>query len=147
MEFSPTKIVLIEFHKIIGTTIFAIVILRLIWKFSNSKPNTSELSKFHILGSKIVHLLLYAVVVLIPFQGIMMTQVGGFEVKLLGIVTVPKFIDTNFDIYPSFVKFHYQLMILLIILFAIHLSAALYHRIIKSDKYGVWNRMSFWGKD
>jgi cytochrome b561 len=38
-------------------------------------------------------------------------------------------------------------MIALIVVFGIHLSAGLYHRFINSDKYGVWNRISFWGKD
>ena len=44
-------------------------------------------------------------------------------------------------------QFHYQSMIALIIVFGIHLSAGLYHRFINADKYGVWNRISFWGKD
>ena len=39
MEFSPDKIELIGIHKIIGTIIFTIVVLRLIWKFFNSKPD------------------------------------------------------------------------------------------------------------
>ena len=77
----------------------------------------------------------------------MMTQAGGFDVQLLGIITIPKFIETNIEMYPTFVQFHYQSMIALIVVFGIHLSAGLYHRLINSDKYGVWNRMSFWGKD
>ena len=76
-----------------------------------------------------------------------MTQVGGFDVQLLGLITVPKFIETNFEMYPTYVKFHYQSMIALIIVFGIHLSAGLYHRFIIGDKYGVWNRMNFLGKD
>ena len=90
---------------------------------------------------------LYALVIWIPFQGTMMTQAGGFDVQLLGIITIPKFIETNIEMYPTFVQFHYQSMIALIVVFGIHLSAGLYHRLINSDKYGVWNRMSFWGKD
>ena len=76
-----------------------------------------------------------------------MTQAGGFDVKLLGIITIPKFIETNFEMYPTYVQFHYQSMIALIVVFGIHLSAGLYHRFINNDKYGVGNRMSFWGKD
>ena len=147
MEFSPSKIAFIGIHKIIGTIIFTVVVLRLIWKFFNSKPDSSDLPIFHRYASKLIQILLYALVVLIPIQGTMMTQAGGFNVKLLGLVTIPKFIETNFDMYPTFVQFHYQSMIALIIVFSIHLSAGLYHRFIKSDKYGVWNRMSFWGKD
>ena len=71
----------------------------------------------------------------------------GFDVKLLGLITVPKFIETNSVMYPTFVQFHYQSMIALVVVFGIHLSAGLYHRFMKSDTYGVLNRMSFWGKD
>ena len=129
------------------TIIFTVVVLRLIWKFFNSKPDSSDLPKFHRYASRLIQILLYALVVWIPIQGTMMTQAGGFDVKLLGLITIPKFIPTNFDMYPTFVQFHYQSMIALIIVFSIHLSAGLYHRFIKSDKYRVWNRMSFWGKD
>ena len=147
MEFSPVKIAFIGVHKIIGTIIFSVVVLRLIWKFINSKPDSSDLPTFHKYVSKVIHILLYALVIWIPIQGTMMTQAGGFDVKLLGLVTIPKFIPTNFELYPTFVKFHYQSMIALIVVFSIHLSAGLYHRFIKSDKYGIWNRMSFWGRD
>jgi len=147
MEFSPAKIGFIGIHKIIGTFIFTIVVLRLVWKFFNSKPNVSNLPKFHRYASSIIHTLLYVLVIWIPFQGTIMTQAGGFDVQLLGIITIPKFIETNIEMYPTFVQFHYQSMIALIVVFGIHLSAGLYHRLINSDKYGVWNRMSFWGKD
>ena len=128
MEFSPAKIGFIGIHKIIGTIIFTIVVLRLMWKFFNSKPDTSTLPKFHRYASAVIHSLLYALVIWIPFQGTMMTQAGGFDVQLLGLITIPKFIA-------------------LIVVFGIHLSAGLYHRFMNSDKYGVWNRMNFWGKD
>ena len=147
MEFSPTKIGFISIHKIIGTIIFTIVVLMLIWKFFNSKPDISKLNTFHRYASKVIHILLYALVIFIPFQGTMMTQAGGFDVQLLGTITIPKFIETNIEMYPVFVRFHYQSMIVLLVVFGIHLSAGLYHRFINSDKYGVWNRMSFWGKE
>ena len=73
----------------------------------------------------------------------MMTQAGGFDVKVLGLIKVPKFIETNSEMYPTFVQFHYQSMILLIIVFLIHLAAAVYHRFLDNDRYGIWKRMSF----
>ena len=54
MEFSPSKIAFIGIHKIIGTIIFTVVVLRLIWKFFNSKLDSSDLPKFHRYASKSV---------------------------------------------------------------------------------------------
>ena len=31
-----------------------------------------------------------------------MTQAGGFDVKLLGLITVPRLIAENLDMYPNF---------------------------------------------
>ncbi|MBT5011446.1 MAG: hypothetical protein HON00_00400 [Flavobacteriaceae bacterium] len=81
MEFSPAKIGFIGIHKVIGTIIFTIVVLRLIWKFINSKPDSSELPTLHRYASNTIHALLHTLVVWIPFQRTMMTQAGGFDVK------------------------------------------------------------------
>tara|TARA_Y100000389_G_scaffold35450_1_gene30134 strand:- start:4430 stop:4987 length:558 start_codon:yes stop_codon:yes gene_type:complete len=143
MEFSQDKIVFIVIHKTIGTIIFVIIILRLLWRFYNTTPDSSSLPKLHKYASNLIHTLLYALVVWIPFQGTMMTQAGGYDVKLLGLFTVPKFIETNTEMYPTFVQFHYQSMILLIVVFLIHLGAAIYHRFLNNDEYGIWKRMSF----
>ena len=72
-----------------------------------------------------------------------MTQVGGFDIKLLGLITVPRLIAENLDIYPVFKSFHYILWLLLFITFLIHLIGGFYHR-FSGDKYGVGKRMSFW---
>lgn len=143
MEFSQEKIGFIKIHQFIGTIIFTIIVLRLIWKFYNTKPDSSLLPKFHRYASNVIHALLYGLVIWIPFQGTMMTQAGGFDVKVLGLIKVPKFIETNSEMYPTFVQFHYQSMILLIIVFLIHLAAAMYHRFLDNDRYGIWKRMSF----
>ena len=121
MEFSQEKIGFIVIHKTIGTIIFLIIILRILWRFYNSTPDSSSLPKFHKYASNLIHTLLYVLIVWIPFQGTMMTQAGGYDVKILGLFTVPKFIETNTEMYPTFVQFHYQSMILLIVVFLIHL--------------------------
>ena len=74
-----------------------------------------------------------------------MTQVGGFDVKLLGLINVPRMISENLDIYPFFKSIHYILWMLLLTTFVIHLMAGIYHR-FSGDKYRVWQRMSFWSK-
>lgn len=143
LEFSPKKIALIEIHKIFGTFIFVFILARLCWKLYNTAPYNKNLPKLHQILSIIVHNLLYALTVLTTIQGTLMTQVGGFDVKLLGLITVPKLIDENLDIYPVFLSIHYLLWMFLLITFTIHLIGGIYHR-FSGDKYGVWKRMSFW---
>ena len=145
LEFSPQKIVFIEFHKIFGTFILIFILIRLIWRFYNTPPSNKNLPCFHRIISFIIHNLLYFLVILTTIQGTLMTQVGGFDVKLLGLITIPRLITENLDMYPIFKKFHYTLWLLLLSTFIIHLIGGVYHR-FNGDKYGVWQRMSFWPK-
>ena len=91
----------------------------------------------------IVHNFLYFLVIVTTIQGTLMSQAGGFDVKLLGLITVPRLIAENLNMYPSFKSFHYFLWMLLLTTFVIHLIGGIYHR-FSGDKFGVWKRMSFW---
>ena len=145
LEFSPQKILYIEIHKIFGTFILVFILIRLGWRFYNTHPSNKNLPKFHSILSNIIHNFLYILVIITTIQGTLMTQVGGFDVKLLGLINVPRLIAENLDIYPLFKSFHYVLWMILLATFIIHLIAGIYHR-FNGDKYGVWKRMSFWNK-
>ena len=145
LEFSPQKIALIQFHKIFGTFILVFILLRIVWRFFNTHPSNKNLPRFHRIVSLIVHNFLYILVILTTIQGTLMTQVGGFDVKLLGLITLPRLISENLDMYPLFKSFHYTLWMLLLFTFIMHLIAGLYHR-FSGDQYGIWKRMSFWPK-
>ena len=143
LEFSPQKIALIEIHKIFGTFILVFILARLGWRLYNTPPSNHNLPKFHRIISSIIHNFLYVIVIITTIQGTLMTQIGGFDVKLLGIIKIPQLISENLDIYPAFKDFHFYLLLLLLLTFIIHLVGGIYHR-FSGDKYGVWKRMSFW---
>ena len=143
LEFSPLKIAYIELHKIFGTFILVFILFRLCWRFYNTAPSNNKLPKIHLIISKIIHNFLYILVILTTIQGTLMTQAGGFDVKLFGLITIPRLISENLDMYPVFKSVHYTLWLLLLSTFVIHLIAGIYHR-FNGDKYGVWQRMSFW---
>ena len=109
LKFSPQKIASIEIHKIFGTFILIIILLRLMWRLYNTPPSNKELPKIHRIFSSIIHNLLYALVIFSTIQGILMTQAGGFDVKLLGLVTFPQLISENLNMYPVFKSIHYIL--------------------------------------
>ena len=146
LEFSPKKIAFIEIHKIFGTFILVFILVRLGWRFYNSAPSNKNLPKFHRIFSSIIHNFLYFLVIFTTVQGTLMTQVGGFDVQLLGLITMPRLIAENLDMYPTFKSLHYSLWLILLATFIIHLIGGIYHR-FSGDKYGVWKRMSFLNKE
>ncbi len=144
IEFSPLKIGIIGTHKFFGTIVFSLVVLRLIWKYIfNTHPKYEKIPLFHKLISNLVHFVLYGLVIFIPIQGTFMTWLGGGDVYLLGLIKIPPLIEMNFMLYPQALIIHYYSALTLTALFSVHITAALYHRFIIKDKYGVWNRMVF----
>ena len=71
------------------------------------------------------------------------TWLGGEDVHLLGLIKIPPLIEENFFLYPQALAIHYYSALILTALFSLHIAAALYHRFMINDKYGVWKRMSF----
>ena len=144
MEFSPLKMGFIITHKFFGTLVFSLVVLRLMWKYIfNTHPKYENIPLFHKLVSNLVHFVLYGLIILIPIQGTFMTWLGGEDVHLLGLIKIPPLIEENFFLYPQALAIHYYSALILTALFSLHIAAALYHRFIIKDKYGVWRRMSF----
>ncbi len=143
MEFSPLKIGIIGSHKISGTIIFSLIVLRLLWRFFNTHPEYKSLPTKHKITSNIVHFVLYFLVIFIPIQGTYMTWLGGSDVSLLGLVEIPSFVDMDFILYQKQLQIHYYSAIILTSFFTVHILAAFYHKLIIKDKYGVWKRMVF----
>ena len=143
MEFSPLKIGIIGSHKFFGTVIFTLVVMRLLWRFFNTHPQYRSIPFHHKIISSIVHFGLYCLVIFIPIQGTYMTWVGGGDVHLLGLVKIPALVEMDFFLYDSALMVHYYSALLLTALFTLHILAALYHRFVIGDPYGVWVRMAF----
>ena len=144
MEFSPLKMGFIITHKFFGTLVFSLVVLRLIWKYIfNTLPKYENIPLFHKLVSNLVHFILYGLVILIPIQGTLMTWLEGGDVYLLGLIKIQPVIEENFILYPDALTIHYYSALILTAIFSLHIVAALYHRFMIKDKYGVWKRMAF----
>ena len=109
----------------------------------NTHPKYENIPLFHKLVSNLVHFILYGLVILIPIQGTLMTWLEGGDVYLLGLIKIPPLIEENFILYPEALTIHYYSALILTAVFSLHITAALYHRFIIKDKYGVWKRMSF----
>jgi len=130
----PLKGQIINLHKLIGISILILMILRAIWAFTNSKPalpaGTPSWQKF---AERVVHFLIYAVLIAMPIAGWVMSVAAGYLPHLFGfnlsLPAVPKseaLSDRAFDI-------HSYLAYALIALISIHALAALYHYFIKKD--------------
>src|SRR3990167_7054195 len=120
-------------HKLTGLTILSLMILRALWALINPKPELPATDPaWQHSGARIVHLLLYVVVIAMPLAGWIGSSaankpphIGDFNL-LLPVAQDKALTEASFDM-------HNQLAIIIIVLISLHILAALYHHFIQKD--------------
>src|ERR1700733_15435444 len=80
---------MLVFHRSIGVTILALVVLRLAWRLAHPPPPLpSDTPRVMELISQITHWLLYALLLLLPVTGYLQSA-GGRPVSYFGLLNLP----------------------------------------------------------
>ena len=136
----------IGFHKALGITVLALVVIRVLWRLNFGVPELpASLPQWQKLGAKLGHLTLYALILAMPLSGWAMSSAANKPISLFGLVGVPylPWLSTlPPDIAKSYGKFfagvHGYLAYALAIVVAGHVLMALHHA-FKRD--GIFSRM------
>ncbi len=121
-------------HKSIGITIFALAIIRLVWRFFNDQPALPlGMPSWQRNLAKTTHWLLYALIILMPITGVLGSAANNFPVTWFGIFTLPAFIGPNEALAERLHDLHGLLAGCLALLAALHLLAALKHHFFNRD--------------
>lgn len=136
-------------HKSVGVCIFAVILLRVIWRIKNGWPEpVSEYKKIEQLGSKIAHYVLLIGSVIIPLSGMMMSGLGGHGIKVFGLELMARNPDPNnaqevIPINGALAELgsvlHEYVSYIIIAALVLHIAGAFKHHII--DKDGTLIRM------
>lgn len=133
----PNKVLALRIHVIMGVTIGALMLIRLVtrWRSAHPAPARSGIALADRLAP-LVHWALYALVLLMAASGMTLSLQSGLGDALFGAAAMPA--DFH-DYAPRAV--HGLLAYLLILVIALHIAAALYHTLIRRD--GLLRRMGF----
>jgi cytochrome b561 len=132
-------------HKSIGITIFTLAVLRLLWRWVNPvPPMPSTAPHWQHLAARISHIGLYALLLVMPLFGWMMSSARNFPVSWFGLFTLPDLVPANKAAYEFFHEGHEILGIVLFLLAILHAAAALKHQFI--DRDDVLMRMLPWNR-
>jgi len=121
-----------DLHASLGITIFALALLRLIWRQTHPVSDYPELPQWQHFAARITHALLYLLIVAMPIFGMIALTGETASFELYGILplqlpALPK----------SLIEFseeaHEVLGTVLLGVIAVHVVAALYHFAIKGD--------------
>ncbi|KAA0943792.1 MULTISPECIES: cytochrome b [unclassified Pseudomonas] len=125
---------LLHLHKPLGIAILALVIVRLVVRFSTRQPSLpTDLPLWQVLAAKASHVVLYALMLILPLLGWGMISAAGDPVMLSSSVQLPALVSANAQLFAVLRKAHGFLAYLLFLTVLMHLAAALFHGLIRRD--------------
>lgn len=134
-----TQAAWINRHAILGLLMFVLVLARLGWRWTHAPPDLPpDVGEFSRRLSRPAHLLLYALLVVIPILGIV-TFVWHGRVFDFGFARVDFHVARNAAVFHPTEDIHGYLAYGLFGLAGLHALAALWHHFVRRD--GVLRRM------
>jgi cytochrome b561 len=131
---TPTKLKYFNWHKWMGVTVLALVVIRLLWRLTHSAPPLPlTIPKWQRLAAEFGHYGLYVFMFAVPLSGYFYSLAAGFKVVYLGVLPLPVLIDPNPELKPILKTLHYILNMGLAALVSVHALAALKHHFIDRD--------------
>lgn len=129
--FGQGKWALYGLHKSVGILLLLLIVLRILWKFSNPRPPILGRGIQKILAS-ITHVGLYGVMLALPISGYIMSSAGGYGVKVFGY-KLPDLLGTNKPLADIAHNVHHYASEAVYVLIVLHLVGALYHHYVVKD--------------
>ena len=135
LSFSPEKLKLISWHKWAGIIALALVVFRLLWRFTHRPPAMpATMGRWQKTGAHFGHLGLYLLMVTIPVSGWLMSSAKGVPTVLFGLWALPDLVQRDRDLGDLLQIAHWYLNALLAIVVVGHVAAALKHHFIDKDQ-------------
>lgn len=120
-------------HKAFGTLALVLVVARLTWRLTHPAPTLpATMPRLETNLARLGHVALYALMIALPLSGIVMSQAGGREVSMFGLV-VPTLVQPNHDLKEACEEVHEILAWTLAMVVGGHLLAALRHHFMLKD--------------
>lgn len=134
LPLGPAKISTLATHKSVGMTIFALAVLRLIWRLINPVPAMpASTPRWQQWGAHLSHWALYALILVTPLMGWFMSSARNFPVSWFGMITLPDLVSPSSEAYEFFHSAHEILATSLFFIAILHVLAALKHHFIDRD--------------
>ena len=122
-----------QLHETLGITIFVLVILRLLWRSLDARPDPPALARWMDLASKAVQTLLYVLMLALPITAVSGAWLEGHPLMLLAGVRIGPFGPDAHDAGAWIANVHGWLGDTIMWLAGIHAAAAIFHHAVLRD--------------
>lgn len=140
LPLSPDKLKIYSWHKWAGVTIFALVVLRTLWRLAHPAPPMPD--SMPAMQKKLAtagHLLLYVLMFAIPLTGWLMSSAKGYQTVWFGVLPIPDLLGKDKALGETLETVHRLLNYFMALAVAGHVVAALKHQF--KDRDDVLRRM------
>jgi cytochrome b561 len=120
-------------HKSIGVTIFALILIRILWRITHRPP--ALLASYKAWEHKLAngaHHLLYLLMVALPVSGIIMAVYSKYGIKWFGIEFIAGL--DNKPLRELFKEVHSIIGLIILLVIIVHIIGALKHKFIDKDE-------------
>lgn len=133
-KLSPTKFYLFTWHKSIGLSILALVVLRLLWRWVNPVPTLpASMPGWERVAAHVDHLVLYLLMFALPLTGWIIDSASNIPFKVFWLFRLPRIVSPSKPLEEVFKEIHDNLSIAFAVLLAVHIGAALWHHFVRCD--------------
>ncbi|MFE0757049.1 cytochrome b [Inquilinus sp. NPDC058860] len=132
--------ILYDTHKMTGLTMFALAVVRLLWRWANPVPVLpADLPPWQAAVARLTHGLLYLLILAMPVSGFLYTAMDGFPVPLFYLANLAELVPVNKPAAAVAKAVHLNLIWVLLAVVVLHVAAALHHHLVRRD--GILRRM------
>ena len=124
----------VNWHLSIGAAILLVIVLRFAWRLLVPVALPTTLPPWEHYLSRFTHLMLYLLVLAMTLLGWAAANARGWDVKLLGIVTLPAIAPNGSRWGHQAGDIHNILVYVLLGFIVLHVAGALYHYFIRRDQ-------------
>ncbi len=132
----PDRVFANGIHALIGMAVLALVLPRLLARFMGGTPE--EAPGWEGIAARAVHLLLYALMALVPLTGLAIALSARTPFNVAGLFELPNLL-AGFGLRKALEEVHEVLANLTFGAVVLHVAATLWHAVIRRD--GVLRRM------
>ncbi len=134
MPLSPEKLQYFSWHKWAGVSVFALVWIRLTYRFISPPPAYPGSISVNVQRlAHAGHIALYAFMLIIPLTGWLMSSAKGVQTVWFGVLPLPDLIGKDKALGHLLEDVHGALSWIMVSLVAGHMAAALKHHFIDRD--------------
>lgn len=134
------RLQLLTFHKSLGLTTFALVLIRVAWRFYTPPPLLpASMQRWQQRLAQLSHLLLYGLLLALPILGWLTSNASNLTVRWFFLFNLPNLTGPDRELARITKDLHDAGAWLLLATVCVHVSAALWHALVLKDD--VFRRM------